>query len=255
MARPAKYCRVNPHVPVLRMYLDNETDLRPDFRLSRHTIGLLIQALDAPVDLGWGHDLEVLVFLFWLAGAASYRLVSRAFDIPRSTVFYIVHRVANQILGIQKRVIFFPPANEINATALGFGNRAGNPAFNRAVGAIDGCHVRIKPPLLDGTCYLNRKLFHSIQMQAVCDTDCLFLDIFVGYPGSVHDARVLKNSPMYVQELYPPEGYYILGDGGYPCLSRPIALVTPYREPVRNPVERRFNRHHSRARSVIERAS
>ena len=91
-------------------------------------------------------------------------------------------------------------------------------------------------------------------MQAVCDSECTFLDIFVGYPGSVHDSRVLRNSPMYVQRLYPPEGYCILGDGGYPCLSDPIALVTPYREPVRNPVERRFNRHHARARSVIERA-
>ena len=91
-------------------------------------------------------------------------------------------------------------------------------------------------------------------MQAICDSDCKFLDIFVGYPGSVHDSRVLKNSPMYVQSLYPPEGYVILGDGGYPCLSEPIGLITPYREPVRNPVERRFNKIHAKARSVIERA-
>ncbi|KAK7877439.1 hypothetical protein WMY93_031859 [Mugilogobius chulae] len=46
----------------------------------------------------------------------------------------------------------------------------------------------------------------------------------------------------------------MIGDGGYPCLSQPITLLTPYREPLWSPVEARFNRHHAKARSVIERA-
>ncbi|KAJ8399981.1 hypothetical protein AAFF_G00407110 [Aldrovandia affinis] len=64
----------------------------------------------------------------------------------------------------------------------------------------------------------------------------------------------LKNSPLYTQQLYPPEGFCILGDGGYPCLSAPIALITPYKEPVRLVVARRFNHHHAKARSIIERS-
>lgn len=55
-------------------------------------------------------------------------------------------------------------------------------------------------------CYFNQKMFYSIQLQAMCDHQCQFLDIFVGYPGSVHDSRVPKNSPLYVQSLCPPEG-------------------------------------------------
>ena len=106
----------------------------------------------------------------------------------------------------------------------GFARLAGSPAFARVVGSIDGCHVRIKPIGADAQDYFNRKLFHSIQLQAVCDHECQFLDIFVGYPGSVHDSRVLKNSPLYVQSLYQPEGYCILGDGGYPCMSWPFFL-------------------------------
>lgn len=31
-------------------------------------------------------------------------------------------------------------------------------------------------------------------MQAVCDEDKKFINIMVGYPGSVHDSRVLQNS-------------------------------------------------------------
>ncbi len=130
----------------------------------------------------------------------------------------------------------------------------GSPAFSSAVGAIDGCHIHLKPPATTAQCYLNRKLFHSIQLQAITDHLGKFIDIFVGYPGSVHDARVLRNSPVYTGGLYPPAGKCILGDGGYPCLSAPICLITPYREPVKNPLQARFNSKHSRARNIVERA-
>ncbi|RXN29305.1 nuclease HARBI1 [Labeo rohita] len=70
----------------------------------------------------------------------------------------------------------------------------------------------------------------------------------------LHPTKVLRNSPVYAGSLYPPPGKCILGDGGYPCLSAPICLITPYREPVQNPVQARFNSKHSRARSIVERA-
>lgn len=50
------------------------------------------------------------------------------------------------------------------------------------------------------------------------------------------------------------KGYFILADGGYPCLSEPMALITPYKQPVRGMAEQRFNYHHSRGRTIIERA-
>ena len=239
---------------MLTLYFDGQSELRPDFRLSRPTLPYLIHILRSPIDHGWGHDLEVLVFVFWLASATSYRVVSRAFDIPRSTVYDIIHRVTDKVIKLKNQIISFPPRDELHNIGAGFERLAGSAALAKVVGSIDGCHIRIKPKSADAQCYFNRKLFHSIQLQAVCDHQCKFLDIFVGYPGSVHDSRVLKNSPLFVNSLYPPEGYCILGDGGYPCLSQPITLITPYREPVRNAVEARFNRHHAKARSVIERA-
>lgn len=42
--------------------------------------------------------------------------------------------------------------------------------------------------------------------------------------------------------------------GGFPCLSYPISLITPYREPLQNASQRRFNFHHAKARSIIERS-
>ncbi|KAJ8367962.1 hypothetical protein SKAU_G00079900 [Synaphobranchus kaupii] len=247
------YCTINHHVPVMKIYFDGESELRTDYRLSRQTLDHLIQSLHNHSDHGWGHVVDVLVFVFWLASATSYRVVSRAFDIPRSTVHNIIHRVAEEILAIQRQVILLP-GNELEEIGAGFARLAHSAAFSTAVGAIDGCQVRVKPPHTDSQCYLNRKLFFSIQLQAVCDHTGKFLDIFVGYTGSVHDSRVLRNSPLYVEQLYPPEGYCILGDGGYPCLELPICILTPYREPVRSPVAARFNTHHSRARNVVERS-
>ncbi len=131
---------------------------------------------------------------------------------------------------------------------------AGSAAFNKVIGSIDFCHDRVMPPRQDGACYLNRKLFHSVQFQAVCEHTTEFFDVLIGFPGSAHDARGLKHSPIYHQRKYPPPGFCIIGDGGYPCLSQPIALMTPFCQPLHNQLQVSFNSHLSKARCVVERA-
>ncbi|CAM4597615.1 unnamed protein product [Leuciscus chuanchicus] len=249
------YCRINLSVPVLDGFF-NDRDTRPDFRLSREALRVLLDLLRSDRQHGWGSTIETLVFLFWLACGTSYRVVSRAFDMPRSTVHRIVHRVAEEVVAIRHQVIRFPNTPEdLEAICRGFAGLARHRAFLKAAGAIDGCHVRIKPPSgPDGQCYRNRKLFPSIILQAVCDHQGRFIDTYVGWPGSVHDARVLRYSPLYRRSVYPPPGHFILADGGYPCLQHPLPLITPYKRPVRGVGAQRFNLHHSRARSIIERA-
>lgn len=58
------------------------------------------------------------------------------------------------------------------------------------IGAIDGCHIAIKAPEEQQDSYLNRKFFHSINLQGVCTNTKIFLNAFIGFPGSAHDARV-----------------------------------------------------------------
>ena len=68
------------------------------------------------------------------------------------------------------------------------------------MGAIDGTHIPIiKPDNNPSDCF-NRKGFYSIIMQAVVDSRGLFLDAYIGWPGKVHDARVLVNSTLYKKE-------------------------------------------------------
>ncbi|XP_067234557.1 putative nuclease HARBI1 [Chanodichthys erythropterus] len=252
--RTNRYLQLNERVPVLDRLFDGTSDLKADFRVSRQSLFSLIQILRRPSDQGWRLEIQVSVFVYWLASATSYRLVANTFHIPRATVHRIVHRIAKAILGLLDVIVTFPRPEDLPVIGQGFAALTGSPVFQNAVGSIDGCQVRIKTPSEDVVCYLNRKLFHSINLQAMCDHKMRFLDIFVGYPGSVHDSRVLKNSPFFTQQKYPPQGYYILADGGYPCLSQPVTIITPYREPVNDPAKRRFNRVFSRGRCIIERA-
>ncbi|XP_045889960.1 putative nuclease HARBI1 [Micropterus dolomieu] len=163
---------------------------------------------------------------------------------------------ASSTESLSHKVIHLPKTQyELQPISRGFAGLARHRAFFKAAGAIDGCHVHVKPPSgPDGQCYRNRKLFPSIILQAVCDHQGRFIDIYVGRPGSVHDSRVLRYSPLYRSSLYLPPGHFILADGGYPCLQHPLPLITPYKRPIQGVGAQRFNSHHSRARSIIERA-
>ncbi len=97
------YCWVNLAVPVLDRFF-NGAETRQDFRLSRESLAVLLNLLHQDRRHGWGATLETLVFLFWLASGASYRVVSRVFGMPRSTV----HRVTEEVVAIRQKVIHFP---------------------------------------------------------------------------------------------------------------------------------------------------
>ena len=68
-------------------------------------------------------------------------------------------------------------------------------AFRGVVDTIDGCHVRIKAPgEPNAQCDQNWKLYPSVQLQAVCDHQATFLDVFIGFPGSMYSNESKCNS-------------------------------------------------------------
>lgn len=108
--------------------------------------------------------------------------------------------------------------------------------------------------------YYNRKGFYSIVLQAVIDSNGKFIDIFVGYPGSTHDSRIFRNSPLYhifnssfsSSSSIIPSNAYILGDAGYPCQNW---LITPYRDNGRlTQKQTYYNVKHSQTRISVEQA-
>lgn len=106
--------------------------------------------------------------------------------------------------------------------------------FPGVVGVIDGTHVRIIAPSEDEAVFVNRKNFHSINVQIVFNAACKILDIVAKWPGSTHDARMLSESGIrqLFERRYVPANCHLLGDSGYPC--KPW-LLTPYLQPRQGP--------------------
>ena len=69
--------------------------------------------------------------------------------------------------------------------------------FPQAAGAIDGSHIPIIRPDESASDYYNRKGYYSVIVQAMVDFRGLFMDVYIGWPGRVHDARVFVNSTLY----------------------------------------------------------
>lgn len=80
---------------------------------------------------------------------------------------------------------------------MGFLTKSGEKGPRNTVGCIDGSHIEILKPDESTASYINRKKYPSIILQAVCNDQNRFLDVFVGFPGSAHDARLFRESPFF----------------------------------------------------------
>ena len=100
-------------------------------------------------------------------------------------------------------------------------------------------------------------------IQAIVNHNYLFTDIYIGWPGRVHDARVLVHSDFYKQAVAvlpsskskliggvqaPP---YIIGDAAYPLKSW---LMKPFPQTELTEDMKTYNYRISRPRMVVENA-
>lgn len=119
------------------------------------------------------------------------------------------------------------------------------------IGSIDGTHIRIQRPILYEKAYVNRKNYHSINVQAICDAGHKFLSVCGTKPGSCHDSSIFKGSAIGKKF---ESGFFgtsiLLGDSGY-C-NTPFLFI-PYHDPVEG-YKIRFNRAHKSTRCTIERS-
>jgi hypothetical protein len=207
------------------------------------------ELFDQQVDIMKG----LLITVWTLATPESYRSIGNRFDVTKSTVFRVLRRYISCLFRLAPQHIMFPTVNQMADVVAGFFAKANFPGV---IGAIDGTHIPIMTPTEFQESYINRKGFHSINMQAVCDSNMKFIYCDVGFAGSVHDARVYKMSTLYEKLdtgiIAIPNEYHMIGDSAYPISN---SLITPYRDTGNlTPIQINYNFKHSSTRMTIERA-
>lgn len=98
-------------------------------------------------------------------------------------------------------------------------------------------------------------VFVCVYVFRVCAHRCvnargIFIDINVGWPGSVHDARVFRNSSLFSLGSSLPPPFFLIADSAYPLYRW---ILTPFRVPISRRMFR-FNKHLSTMRIAVEHA-
>ncbi|XP_065892875.1 uncharacterized protein [Dysidea avara] len=251
---------------VLRTF--NQQDWLDNFRMSKETFLYICSKLspalartDTLMRKCLSVERRVAVTIWSLATPIEYRTIAHLFGIARSTVCEIVHETCRCIVDVLlKEYIKFPTNNRLSTVVEEFKTKWGVP---QCFGAIDGCHIPISAPNLMHTDYYNRKRWYSMLIQGVVDANYRFLDVCVGWPGSVHDARVFAQSTLYDNiehhHILPNNTItvsgvriplYLIGDSAYPLklwLMKPFAHNTDLTSDQRN-----YNYRICRARITVE---
>ncbi|KAF2895815.1 hypothetical protein ILUMI_10362 [Ignelater luminosus] len=176
-------------------------------------------------------------------------------SLSKSTCWAVLYRMCKLLLEINAhhQIIAWPSQAKAETIIGKFKRRYGMPGI---IGAVDGTHIRINAPKEHHCSYINRKNYHSILLQGVCDSDLLFVDIYTGQPRSVHDATLFKKSDLYnripTNNIDFLNNTHIIGDKAYPLATY---LMVPYKDNGNlTPREKNFNLILSKSRAVIENA-
>ena len=255
-------------------YIVNQTfteqDWYDNFRMRKETFNYLcnqlrvhIEKKDTQLRRAIPVELRLAITIWFLASGCGFRSLGHLFGVSKASVCCIVKQVTVAIVKVLlKRYIKFPTGSELNDIINGFKEKCG---FPNCCGAIDGCHIPVAAPVEFHSDYYNRKGWFSVILQGVADHKYRFIDIYTGWPGSVHDARVFANSPIYkrgtekslfsnrvelVRDKHIP--IVLLGDSAYPLLSW---VMKPFpHNCALSDSQKLYNYHLSKARIVIENA-
>ena len=208
-------------------------------------------------------DHRIAITLWHVAHSGSAcNVTGDRFGVGTSTVHGIILRVCKAIFRVMSYRLAFPAGQALGKVIQGICARRSMPNI---VGAIDCTHIEImKPTTVASKGYFDREKRFSMTHQALVDCRGRFIDVFAGWPGSVHDARVFANSSfnLALQEQRishiplemirdVPMRPYIIGDAGYALMPQ---VIVPY--PGRNlpVIKDKFNFWHFTTRMTVEKA-
>lgn len=162
----------------------------------------------------------------------------------------IMLRVFHVILSLAPRYLYWPNVAERQQIVLETLDE-----MPGSIGYVDGSEIILfNKPASDHESYYSRKSNYCLKVQVVGDHNRKVRHIVLGYPGSVHDARVYANCDLAVNpQNYFDQGQYLLGDKAYRLTE---TVITPYKGNSRTNLPHeminKFNTHLSSYRIRIE---
>ncbi|XP_061170533.1 putative nuclease HARBI1 [Saccostrea echinata] len=188
---------------------------------------------------------QVLVALRYFATGSFYITLGDTLSVSKSTAGRAVRRVTDLLCTQVRQFVRLPDRNESICIKSAFHKIAGFPSI---VGCVDGTMIKIIAPAENESDYLCRKGYYALNIQMTCDPQFRVLDVVARWPGSVHDARIFRESSLCKMMEEGQLSGILLGDSGYGL--KPY-LMTPYMAEDA-PGNRRFNTAHCRTRVIIE---
>nr|XP_037875929.1 putative nuclease HARBI1 isoform X2 [Bombyx mori] len=163
--------------------------------------------------------------------------------VSKASACRTVRDVSNAIAQLYSKYIYMHSDTEQDFYAVS--------RFPGVLGALDGTHIRIQSPCSQiGEEFRNRKGYFSLNVQAMCNADLLFMNVVARWPGSAHDATIFNNSDLRAQcENGSFGNKWLLGDSAYPL--KPYLLTPLINTQTRG--QQLYNEAHIRTRNCIER--
>ncbi|KPP79692.1 putative nuclease HARBI1 [Scleropages formosus] len=195
-------------------------------------------------------SVQILAALgFYTSGSFQTRM-GDAIGISQASMSRCVTNVTNALVEKASSFIGFARDNSTkNQSKEDFYRVAGMPDV---LGVVDCAHIAIKAPNAEDLSYINKKGFHSINCQLVCDSRGLLLSAETHWPGSLSDGEVFKQSSVrsFFEEQENHEGW-LLGkrDRLYPLKKW---LMTPLQYPE-TPADFRYNMAHAATHEIVDR--
>ena len=118
---------------------------------------------------------QVLTALRFYATGSFFSVLGDSQGMSRMTVSRIIDDVSCSISKHADNFIKFPIDNAEKIHIMQKYYQLSK--FPNVLGCIDGTHIAIRSPSKDEHLFVNRKSFHSINVQGVCDADLNFTNI------------------------------------------------------------------------------
>ena len=153
--------------------------------MSRTTFQFLIEKLnpklgsqDTKMRKAVEVEKKVGLFLYFIASTASYRTLSNLFGLPRGFVYICIRKVAAAVLRkLKPKYLSIAKGDELARMIANYKEKWG---FSMCAEAIDGIHIPVTTPQQNHESYNNRKSHHSIVIEALADSNYLFLFLWGG---------------------------------------------------------------------------